>query len=55
LTFRGRDLTNSDGYVPAFNTLDLFALPQGHWIGAVSDFAAGERLAIAGRVYTRKG
>jgi SM-20-related protein len=53
LTFRGQDVSNTDGYVPAFNALDIYALPQGHWISAVTDFAGGNRLAIAGRLYTK--
>jgi SM-20-related protein len=40
-----------EAYSPSFNTLDLYSLPQGHWIAPVSAFAASDRLAIVGRIY----
>jgi SM-20-related protein len=41
----------AEGFIPCFNTLDVFAFPLGHWITAVAPFAAGPMMAIVGRVY----
>lgn len=51
LEFRTRDADTVDAYVPSFNTLDLLAFPQGHWISPVAPFAGGPVLMIAGRIY----
>ena len=38
----------SEGYVPAFNALNIFAVPQSHLVGFVSPFAGVPRLSITG-------
>ena len=52
LEFLGADDYVVESYPPSFNVLDLFCVPQGHWISTVAPFAAGERLAISGRLYS---
>jgi Rps23 Pro-64 3,4-dihydroxylase Tpa1-like proline 4-hydroxylase len=37
-----------DAYVPAFNVLDVFALPARHWVSAIAPYAEGARLTIEG-------
>lgn len=51
LEFRTAEADNVEAFMPSFNTLDLFAFPQGHWISPVAPFAGGPVLAITGRVY----
>jgi hypothetical protein len=51
LSFRDDDPRIVRAYVPSFNVLDMFAIPQGHWIGTVSPFASCDRLAIEARLY----
>jgi hypothetical protein len=50
-SFQGKDGYVVEAYAPSFNVLDIFALPQGHWISAVCPFVAAARLAISGRLY----
>lgn len=38
----------SEGYTPAFNALNLLAVPQRHLVSQVSTFARGARYAITG-------
>lgn len=51
LEFRNLEADVIESYMPAFNTLDLFAFPQGHWVSPVAPFADGPMLAMAGRLY----
>lgn len=51
LEFRAPEADLIEAYVPNFNTLDLFAFPQGHWISTVAPFAGGPVLGMAGRLY----
>jgi SM-20-related protein len=54
LEFHGSEGYVVEAYVPSFNVLDIFALPQGHWVSPVAPFASGARLAIEGRLYALK-
>jgi SM-20-related protein len=38
----------AEGYAPAFNALNIFAVPQPHLVGFVSPFADAHRLSITG-------
>jgi SM-20-related protein len=38
----------AEGYAPAFNALNILAVPQPHLVGFVSPFAAAHRLSITG-------
>jgi Rps23 Pro-64 3,4-dihydroxylase Tpa1-like proline 4-hydroxylase len=51
LEFRSRDGSAIEGYVPRFNSLVLYSFPQGNWTSAVTGFAGGPRLAIAGTLH----
>jgi hypothetical protein len=51
LEFRANKGYVVEAYVPSFNVLDFYSLPQGHWIGAVTPVANGTRLTINGRLY----
>ncbi|MDK2766307.1 MAG: 2OG-Fe(II) oxygenase [Sphingomonas sp.] len=48
LLFHGGDGGIAEGYVPAFNTLSLFAVPQQHSVSQVTPWAGGPRLSITG-------
>ena len=48
LLFSDRPGHVSEGYLPAFNALNLFAVPQDHMVGFVSPFAGAHRLSITG-------
>ena len=37
-----------DGYVPAFNSLNIFQVPRAHAVGQVASFAPKDRLSITG-------
>lgn len=37
-----------EGYAPAFNALNIFAVPQPHLVGCVSSFAGAARLSVTG-------
>ena len=50
--FSGKRDYSVEAYIPSFNVLDIFALPQGHWISQVTPFASASRLEISGRIYT---
>jgi SM-20-related protein len=43
----------SGGYLPAFNALNIFAVPQEHMVGLVSPFAGADYYAITGRFRTQ--
>jgi SM-20-related protein len=38
----------AEGYLPTFNALNLFAVPQDHFVGFVSPFAGASRYSITG-------
>ena len=38
----------AEGYAPAFNALNILAVPQPHLVGFVSPFAGADRLSITG-------
>jgi Rps23 Pro-64 3,4-dihydroxylase Tpa1-like proline 4-hydroxylase len=48
LLFHGRDGRIADAFVPAFNTLTLFAVPQPHSVSAVAPFAPRRRYSVTG-------
>ena len=48
LLFSDRPGHVSEGYLPAFNALNLFAVPQDHMVGFVSPFAGAHRYSITG-------
>ena len=48
LLFSDRPGHFSGGYLPAFNALNIFAVPQPHMVGFVSPFAGAHRLSITG-------
>lgn len=48
LNFFGPDGDVVEGYMPRFNCLNMFRVPQDHNVSYVPPFAAGNRLAITG-------
>lgn len=38
----------SEGYVPAYNALNIFTVPQRHAVSLVAPFAGGDRLSLTG-------
>jgi SM-20-related protein len=48
LLFSDRPGHVSEGYLPAFNALNIFAVPQPHLVGFVSPFAGAHRYSITG-------
>lgn len=50
LVFYGPDRHIEQGWVPAFNALNLFAVPTLHAVTQVASFAARDRLSITGWV-----
>ena len=48
LLFSDRPGHLSEGYMPAFNALNIFAVPQEHLVGFVSPFAGAHRLSVTG-------
>ena len=48
LLFSDRPGHVSEGYLPAFNALNIFGVPQDHMVGFVSPFAGAHRLSITG-------
>jgi Rps23 Pro-64 3,4-dihydroxylase Tpa1-like proline 4-hydroxylase len=48
LLFHGGTGGIAEGYVPGFNTLSLFAVPQSHSVSIVAPFAGGPRVSITG-------
>lgn len=48
LLFPDRPGHFSGGYLPAFNALNIFAVPQDHMVGFVSPFAGAHRLSVTG-------
>lgn len=48
LAFEGADGHIEEGFVPAFNALNLFAVPMRHAVTQVASFASRDRLSITG-------
>lgn len=48
LHFLSEDGHIEEGFVPYFNSLNLFRVPQAHSVSCVSPFAPGNRVAISG-------
>jgi Rps23 Pro-64 3,4-dihydroxylase Tpa1-like proline 4-hydroxylase len=48
LLFSDRPGHISEGYPPAFNALNMFAVPQEHLVGFISPFAGAARYSITG-------
>ena len=48
LQFIGKDGHVEEAFVPYFNSLNLFRVPQAHSVSCVAPFAPGRRLAISG-------
>ncbi|HEY0624322.1 2OG-Fe(II) oxygenase [Sphingomonas sp.] len=48
LLFHGATGGVAEGYVPGFNTLSLFAVPQAHSVSLVTPFAGHPRLSVTG-------
>jgi SM-20-related protein len=48
LQFYGKDNAVEDVFVPRFNTLSLFTVPQSHAVSCVAPYAPARRLAITG-------
>lgn len=44
----------SSGFAPAFNTLNLFTVPQRHSVSLVAPFAGAPRLSITGWIRSRR-
>ncbi len=53
LLFSDRPGHFSGGYLPAFNALNILAVPQEHLVGFVSPFAGAARYAVTGWFRTR--
>ena len=54
LLFLDEDDHVAEGYMPAFNSLNIFKVPQRHAVSIVAPFAAEPRLAITGWLRARK-
>jgi Rps23 Pro-64 3,4-dihydroxylase Tpa1-like proline 4-hydroxylase len=48
LLFSDRPGHVSEGWLPAFNALNIFAVPQDHMVGFISPFAGAHRYSITG-------
>jgi SM-20-related protein len=48
LLFSDRPGHIAEGYLPAFNALNLFSVPQEHMVGFIAPFAGAARYSIAG-------
>jgi Rps23 Pro-64 3,4-dihydroxylase Tpa1-like proline 4-hydroxylase len=54
LVFPGPDGHIEEGYAPAFNALNLFAVPMRHAVTQVASFAPRDRLSITGWLRSRR-
>ncbi len=43
----------AEGYVPAWNALNIFTVPQRHAVSLVAPFAGGERISLTGWIRAR--
>lgn len=48
LQFFNKEKNLSDGFIPEFNTLNIFSVPQDHSVGCVSQFAQRYRYTMVG-------
>jgi Rps23 Pro-64 3,4-dihydroxylase Tpa1-like proline 4-hydroxylase len=55
LLFHGEDGHIAEAYVPKFNSLNLFAVPQPHSVSMVAPFAAARRYSVTGWLRSRGG
>ena len=53
LEFLGDDGHVAAGYVPAFNAINLFRIPQMHHVSSIAPFAGAPRLSITGWLRAR--
>lgn len=53
LTFLDNDGHVAEGYVPKFNALNVFSVPQTHAVSVVSRLARAPRLSITGWIHAR--
>jgi Rps23 Pro-64 3,4-dihydroxylase Tpa1-like proline 4-hydroxylase len=54
LAFEGADGHIDEGFAPAFNALNLFAVPMRHAVTQVASFAPRDRLSITGWLRSRQ-
>lgn len=52
LEFRGTDGNIEEAFVPCFNALNLFSVPQPHSVSCVAPFAGAERYSVSGWIHT---
>lgn len=55
LAFHGADGHVEEAYTPAFNALNLFAVPQPHSVSIVAPFAAARRYSVTGWLRSADG
>lgn len=55
LMFLDEDGHVAEGYVPAFNALNIFSVPQTHAVSMVSRLARAPRLSVTGWIHARPG
>lgn len=55
LMFLDEDGHVAEGYVPAFNALNIFRVPQTHAVSMVSRLAKSPRLSVTGWIHARPG
>jgi len=55
LTFLDDDGHIAEGYVPKFNALNIFEVPQTHAVSVVSRLARAPRLSVTGWIHARQG
>ena len=48
LTFPDQAARHAEAYIPAFNAMNLFAVPQPHSVGFVAPFAGARRYSVTG-------
>lgn len=53
LVFEGADGHIEEGFAPAFNALNIFAVPMRHAVTQVAGFAPADRLSITGWLRAR--
>ncbi|HMP61565.1 MAG TPA: 2OG-Fe(II) oxygenase family protein [Phenylobacterium sp.] len=53
LAFHGPDGHVAEAYVPTFNALNIFRVPQPHSVTQVASFAGGPRLSVTGWIRER--
>jgi SM-20-related protein len=53
LLFHGPDGQIEEGYAPAFNALNIFAVPRRHAVSEVASFVGASRLSVTGWIRAR--